>query len=124
MQMRNRQKGMTGIGWLIVLALIGFFTLLTLKMLPSYLEFYKVVSTLDSLTKETGMSEPSPQAIRRLIERRFDISYVNSISYRDVSIKPVGSNFQVTAKYEARKHLFANVDVIMNFSHMVKVPRI
>jgi Tfp pilus assembly protein PilE len=45
----NRQKGMTAIGWLIVLALIGFFVLLTLKMLPSYLEYYKIVSTLDSL---------------------------------------------------------------------------
>ena len=73
MQSLKRQNGMTAIGWLIVLALIGFFVLLTLRMLPSYLEYYKVVSTLDSLKKEGTMS--SPAEIRRLIDRRFNISY-------------------------------------------------
>jgi hypothetical protein len=118
MQSLKRQNGMTAIGWLIVLALIGFFVLLTLRMLPSYLEYYKVVSSLDSLEKETL---ESPVAIRKLLERRFDISYVESIQPKDVIIKPVGPNFQVIADYESRKHIFANVDVIMSFYKEVTV---
>jgi hypothetical protein len=115
----KRQNGMTAIGWLIVLALIGFFVLLTLRMLPSYLEYYKIVSSLDSLEKETGLE--SPVAIRKLLERRFDISYVDVIQPGDVIIKPVGPNFRVIADYEARKHIFANVDVIMSFYKEVLV---
>jgi hypothetical protein len=119
MQSLKRQNGMTAIGWLIVLGLIGFFVLLTLRMLPSYLEYYKIVSTLDSLQHETGLD--SPAAIRRLIDRRFNISYVEVIQPKDVEIKPIGANFRVIADYESRKHIFANVDVIMSFYKEVLV---
>ena len=119
MRSLKRQNGMTAIGWLIVLGLIGFFVLLTLRMLPSYLEYYKIVSSLDSLQNETGLD--SPHAIRRLLDRRFNISYVDVIQPKDVIIKPVGPNFQVIADYESRKHIFANVDVVMSFYKQVLV---
>jgi hypothetical protein len=114
---------MTAIGWLIVLALIGFFVLLALRMVPAYMEYYKVVSTLESLEEETGWTDVSPQAIRRLLERRFDISYVQSITPRQVSIKPLGAYYNVSAKYSAREHLVGNVSVVMEFHKQVKVRR-
>jgi hypothetical protein len=110
---------MTGIGWLIVLGLIGFFVLLALKMVPSYLEYYKVVSTLDSMKKESGFE--SPREIRKLLERRFDISYVNTITPKDVIIKSAGQHYSVTAKYDASEHLFGNVYVVMSFNKQVMV---
>jgi hypothetical protein len=113
----SQQKGMTGIGWLIVLALIGFFVLLTLRMVPSYLEYYKVVSTLESLAKETGFETPTE--IRNLLERRFDISYVNTITHKDVLIRAAGQYYSVRAKYDARQHLFGNVSVVMSFDKQV-----
>ena len=119
MQSLKRQNGMTAIGWLIVLALIGFFVLLTLRMLPSYLEFYKVVATLDSLEKESGLATPAD--ILRRLERLYDISYVETIQPKEVIIKPVGPDFKVIADYESRKHLFANVDVLMSFYKEVMV---
>jgi hypothetical protein len=117
----HRQKGVTAIGWLIILGLIGFFTLLTLKMAPAYMEYYKVVSSLESLEEESGLS--SPADIRRLLNRRFNISYVESINERDVQIRSAGPLFKVTAKYESRVHLFGNVYVVMVFNKQVQVRR-
>lgn len=117
MRSLTQQKGMTGIGWLIVLALIGFFVMLALKMVPAYLEYYKVVSTLESLAKESGFE--SPREIRDLLERRFDVSYVNTILPKDVIIKSTGQYYSVQAKYDAREHLFGNVSVVMSFDKMV-----
>ena len=123
MQSVDRQKGMTGIGWLIVLALIAFFVLLALRIVPAYLEYYKVVSALESLEEETGWTDVSPRAIRDLIERRFDISYVYSITPQQVSIRPSGAYYAVTAKYDAREHIFGNIDVLMSFYKQVRVRR-
>jgi hypothetical protein len=123
MQIANRQKGMTGIGWLIVLGLIAFFALLTLRMVPSYLEYYKIATALEKLPKESGMAEVTPREIRKALERQFDIGYVNAISHKDIRVKPAGANYLVTAKYDDRQHLFANVDVVMSFDKTVKVPR-
>ena len=121
MRSMTKQRGMTGIGWLIVLALIGFFVLLTLKIVPSYMEYYKVVATLTAMEKESGFS--SPQEIRRLAARRFDISYVEAITPKDLKIKSRGKKFSVTAKYESRKHLFHNISVVMDFEKQVLVNR-
>ncbi|MGB5305400.1 MAG: DUF4845 domain-containing protein [Gammaproteobacteria bacterium] len=120
MQSLKRQQGMTAIGWLIVLALIGFFVLLTLRMLPSYLEYFKVSSSLDSLEKETLST---PEEIRKLLGRRFEISYVETIKPKDVVIRSGGAAWNVTAKYDSRVHLFANIDVVMAFEKQVRVNR-
>jgi len=116
-----RQGGMTGIGWLIVLGLIGFFVLLTLKMVPSYLEYYKIVTTLESIADESGYS--SPAEIRDLLGRRFDINYVHVILPKDVIIKSAGSSYSVRAKYESKVHLLGNVSVIMAFDKQVMARR-
>ena len=121
MRSLHRQKGVTAIGWLIVLGLIGFFTLLTLKMTPSYLEYYKIASSLESLEKEPGIR--SPDDIRRLLNRRFNISYVETINEKDVKITNAGLYFRVTAKYDSRVHLFGNVSVVMDFYKQVQVRR-
>jgi hypothetical protein len=117
----KRQQGVTAIGWLIILGLVGFFVLLTLKMVPSYLEYYKVVSTLESLESESGLS--SPREIRDLIERRFDISYVSTITHKDVRIQSAGQKYRVTAKYDSIVHLFYNVSVLMAFEKQVVVSK-
>ncbi|MDX2456537.1 MAG: DUF4845 domain-containing protein [Gammaproteobacteria bacterium] len=122
MRSLQQQKGVTTIGWLIILALIGFFVLLTLRMGPSYMEYYKVSSTLESMAKESGFG--SPQEIRHMAENRFDISYVHSITKKDLKIKPFGQNYLVGAKYESRVHLFGNVYVVMVFDKQVTVKRV
>lgn len=119
MRSRTNQRGMTAIGWLMVLALIGFFVLLALRMVPAYLEFYKVVSTLNSIEEESGFS--SPREIRKLLERRFEISYVNTITPADVIIKPKGNTYTVTASYEQREHVVGNIYVVMDFEKQVDV---
>jgi hypothetical protein len=118
----QQQKGVTTIGWLIILALIGFFVLLALRMTPSYLEYYKIASTLETMAKESGFD--TPQQIRNMAEKRFDISYVHTITTKDLKIKPFGQHYLVTAKYESRVHLFANVFVVMTFDKQVKVKRV
>ena len=121
MRSLHQQRGMTAIGWMLVLAMIGFFTLLGLRMVPAYMEFYKVVSSLESLEKESGFG--SPGEIRKLLERRFEISYVNVLTPADVTIKTSGNQFVVTAAYEKTEHIAGNAHVLMDFEKQVKVKR-
>ena len=117
----KHQHGMTAIGWMLVLVIIGFFVLLALRMVPAYLDYYKVVSTLDALTAESGFS--NPREIRKLLERRFDVSYVDAITPQDVEIKSKGNNYTVTAAYEKSEHIVGNVYVVMDFEKTVEVKR-
>ena len=92
-------------------------------MAPSYLEYYKVATALEKLASESVLAEVNPTSIHRALERQFDIGYVSVVTPRDISVKPYGEYYKVTAKYDDRVHLFGNVAVVMSFDKTVKVPR-
>ena len=49
---RDRQKGVTLIGWIVILAVIGVFVIATIQVGPAYLEYYKINSVLSSMNSE------------------------------------------------------------------------
>jgi len=117
----DRQQGMTGIGWLIVLGLIAFFVLLILRLAPGYLEYYKVESALESLQNEPNITKKTPMEIRSLLGRRFDVNAVESISAKDVKIEQRTGRTTVTADYEVRVPMIGNVDAVSKFNKSVEM---
>lgn len=123
MQTLKSQQGMTAIGWIIVLGLIGFFVLLALRMTPAYLEFMTVKSALESLQNEPGITEKAPSEIRSMLGKRFDINDVESITSKDVTVVNQGGRVTVGVDYEVRVGVLGNVDAVMTFIHDVEVVR-
>jgi len=115
------QRGMTAIGWLIVLVLIGFFTLIALRLTPVYLDYYKVASTLDSLNDEPMITQKSVPEIRDLISRRFEVNDVSSVTPKDVDIREANGVLHVGIDYNVRRHMLGNVDLLVHFDKQVQV---
>ncbi len=117
----DRQRGMTAIGWLIVLGLIAFFTLITLRLVPLYLEYSKVTSVLESLQNEPGITRKPKSEIYKLIERRFDVNDVRNVDPKVARIEMRNGKLTVTMDYERRTNIAGNVDVIVKFNKSVEV---
>lgn len=121
MNIRHHQKGMTAIGWLLVLALIAFFTLITLRLVPLYLEFGKVASVMESLQNEPGVTNMSRTEIVTLVTRRFDVNDVRDVNPKMIKVSKDKGILTVSIDYERREHLVANVDVVATFDKKVEV---
>lgn len=119
----KRQQGMTLLGWIIVLGLIAFFVLLTLRLLPNYLENFKVAETLESLKNEPDITRKAPSEVRKLISRRFIINDVTSIDARDVTITNDDGRITIRARYEIRVPVLGNVDAVTKFDESVELIR-
>lgn len=117
----HKQRGMTAIGWMLVLGLIAFFTLVTLRLLPMYMEYTKVVSVLESLQNEPGITRKSKAEIRKLIGRRFDVNDVRELDPKLASIVQKSGVLTVTMDYERRTSLFGNIDLVAKFNKEVEV---
>ncbi len=115
------QRGMTGVGWLIVLALIGFFIMLALKLVPIYLENYNVKTVLNSLKEEPYITKKSPMEIKRLLKKRFDISYINGVDSNKVTIKKHKGVMDIGIAYQVRSHIVGNVDLLVSFDDKVRL---
>lgn len=115
MGMRRRQGGITLIGFIIVAAVVGFFLYIGIKLFPMYSEYYAVKSALKSLAAEDGVAKYDPGKIQDLFFRRLYMSYSDNVKRDNVKIQRVDGGWQMDVKYEVRKPLVANLDVVGRF---------
>jgi len=118
----HHQRGMTAIGWLLVMGLIAFFALITLRLVPIYLEYSKVVSVFESLAKEQGVGARSRSEIITLVTKRFGVNDVDKVSPKLVKVSKDKGMTVISIEYERREHLMSNIDVVASFSKQIEVP--
>ena len=114
--MKRKQGGMTLIGFIIVLALVGFFAYIAMKLVPMYSEYYSVKQALKGLQAEPGIANRDPGKIQDLFFRRLYISYAENVKPEHVKIERVDGGWNMRVDYEVRKPLMANLDVVGKFS--------
>jgi hypothetical protein len=114
--MKRTQSGITLLGFIIVLAVVGLFAYIGMKLFPMYSEFYSVKSALKGLSKEPGIGNTNPAKIQDLFFRRLYISYAENVKKENVKIKRVDNGWQMDVSYEVRKPMIANLDVVGKFN--------
>lgn len=115
-EMKRSQSGMTLIGFVIVLAVVGLFAYIGMKLIPMYSEYYSVKSALKGLSAEPGIADQDPAKIQDLFFRRLYISYSDNVKPENVKIKRVDAGWQMDVNYEVRKPIISNLDVVGKFS--------
>lgn len=119
---KHKQQGMTALGWLIVLGLIGLFATVAIRLTPMYMESFNVEGSLESLKSEPFITQKSLAEVRSLLERRFDVNDIKSVDRRkDVKIEKQGGILKVTVAYESRTHLMGNLDIVGVFNKQVEI---
>ena len=119
----NKQKGMTAIGWLLVLGLIGFFVLLVLKMFPIYNNYFKLQTVLESLGNEPGIYTMSERDMHKLIDKRNNINRVDYWDPKFLAIELKEGSKQIHFRYEDRREVFSNISVVVSFDDFITVSR-
>lgn len=122
--MRSRQSGMTFLGLLVLIVVVGSWVYAGIRLVPVYLNYQKVAGTLEKVRDEYA-NNPGTNAfmIRKAIERHFDIEMVNEdvFNFEDVIIKQQGGVFSVTANYDHVVPLVANVSFLVEFDKTVDI---
>ena len=113
--MKRTQRGMTLIGFIIVLAVVGIFAYVAMKLVPMYSEYYAVKSALKGLQAEPGIANRDPAKIQDLFFRRLYISYAENVKPANVEIERIESGWEMHVVYEVRKPLVGNLDVVGKF---------
>ena len=114
--MKNGQKGITFLSFIIVLAVIGFFLFIGMRLFPVYVTYYGAVKDIKALSQEPGASTRTIEDIRNELERRFNISYVEGLDLnRDIKLVNSPNGKQLQLKYEMRRPLIYNLDYVAMF---------
>ena len=123
--MRNlkAQGGITLLGFLMVLMIVGFFAFLVMRLFPVYSEYYSVVSAMKGVQAEPGVSTWTVEKIKDSLDRKMYISYVTSVKKQNVRVIRQGGGNQLNVKYEVRGPLLYNLEYIASFNKTVDLTR-
>ena len=121
MRTYGRQSGITMIGFVMLLGVLGFFAYAAMKLWPAYSEYFGVVKSMKSMQGVSGVEQMPIEQIRNQIDAMFSIQYV------DEQNVPLSSLTLVTADGEHSLHIaydrdipfMYNIDLLVHFEHSV-----
>ncbi len=120
--MQHRQRGMTMLGILVLIVVVGAWVYAGIRLVPKYLEYMKIASTLEKVRDEYDSNPGSTEfMLRKAVERHFDIEMVDVITSNDIVINKEGGEFTMTADYEDVVPLAGNVSFLVSFNKSVVV---
>lgn len=111
----KQQQGMTTIGFVLIIGMIAFFTAISVKLVPLYIEFYSVKSILKTVQAEPETVNRSVAEIEDTILKRLSINEVHRVTKKDIKISKEGKKVIIDISYEARVPLFGNIDIVGDF---------
>lgn len=120
---KHRQCGasMSGIFFgLVVLALVAT---VAIKLIPHYLQFMTVKSTMNGLQEDPASARMGRKALLDSIEKKLYINDVRAISTNDFVFSRVQGGTELSVSYEVREPLFGNLDGLLTFSHEIKMDK-
>ncbi len=120
--MQHRQRGMTMLGIIVIIVVVGAWLYAGIRLTPKYLEYMRIASTLEKVRDEFDSNPGSTEfMLRKAVERHFDIDMVEVIDSNDVEITKEGGVFTLRAAYEDTVPLAGNVSFLLEFDKSVEV---
>ena len=115
----QRQQGITAIGLILWLIVLGCVALLALRLFPIYMESFKIDAAMQSVVADPALTRKSNREIIDALLRRFDIDDVQRIDSRNyknhLKIEKKRDKVTIVVSYRAEAPLFHNLSLVADF---------
>ena len=118
----KKQKGLTLISWLAILAVVLFNAIIAMNVVPVFINDHSVKSLMENLQSDSSMRGATPRKIKETITKRLRVNNVYSVTRDHITIKSGKNDYLVTIEYEPRGKLVGSLDYIISFKHEARVP--
>ncbi|MFO1407227.1 MAG: DUF4845 domain-containing protein [Steroidobacteraceae bacterium] len=119
--MRDRQRGATFIGMVVIILILGSAVYAGIRLLPVYLEYTKVARALEQVRDEESGNDTNVHMIRNALEKRWDVEDIESIGWKEIEIRKVDGGFEVEADYSVERPFAGNIFLLAKFDKLVTI---
>nr|WP_315256889.1 DUF4845 domain-containing protein [uncultured Duganella sp.] len=109
--MKTRQEGISLVGLIVVLALLGVVLVLGMKIVPTYTE-YRAIQNAIVTAKAAGGSAAE---IQRSFDASATASYISAISGRDLIIDKVNGETEISFAYDKKIPLVGPASLLLEY---------
>jgi hypothetical protein len=121
--MRRAQRGVTFLGWLLLLTPVAMVIYAGIRLTPVYLNYLRVARSLDRLSEQQEPGEGiNAESIRASLDKSFDIETIQFPTTKDIDIHRDGDRWVAIADYQDLAPLFGNLSLLVQFHKEVDLP--
>ena len=122
MTFARKQKGMSVLGWLLVLAVVAFLASTAFKVIPHYLDFFSLEKIITSVETEKALEIRTIPDFYSHVSKGMQVNGIRDLDL-DKALKVTLENneFQAHLKYEKREPLIENLDLVVRFDKEFRV---
>ena len=118
--MRNSQKGVTFLGWMVLLLPFAILFYAGLRLTPIYLTYTKVSRALTQMSHEfAGDAQVTATALRGSLDKRLDIEGIDYPTADNITFVREDDVWVGEAKYEDEVPLFGDLFLVVKFDKVV-----
>ena len=115
----RKQRGLTLVGFGIVLVLVVFFAYTAMRLVPLYLEYHALINAMNTLEEDPRAAKMSPTQIKNKLINSLWVNYATDNIQRKHMKVTRKNGLQVRVTYEVRRDFIGNVDLILSFDRSV-----
>ena len=114
MSNRQRQRGLSIVGFIFVTAVVVIAVMIGFRMVPAYIEWMTVQKVLAKTLQDFKDSFTLYQ-FRRDFDLKASADYIDSVRGSDVDVVKDGNELVASAEWTRTLHLVGNVSLLLEF---------
>jgi len=118
---KGRQRGMSLIGWLILLILVGGWAYSAIRLIPAYIEDGEIATTLKGV-KHDAKSLSIPDIQRELVDQ-LNINSIDDVDSTEFKFTQNGDQLTISIDHPIKKTLIGNLSFVVYSRHSITVTR-
>jgi hypothetical protein len=119
MKMLRRESGMSIIGTIAILIMLGFFAMCILRMLAPYTEYLSVKDIIQRIATDPETVGKSARDIKRKIDFVFNTNQIYELDHKDVNVFRRKGKQYIDANYEVRLPIMWRIDAVLKFDDLL-----
>ncbi|MCO6055188.1 DUF4845 domain-containing protein [Pseudomonas sp. MOB-449] len=122
MTFARKQKGMSVLGWLLVLAVVAFLASTAFKIIPHYLDFFSLEKIITSVETEKALEIRTIPDFYSHVSKGMQVNGIRDLDLnKALKVTLENNEFQAHLKYEKRESLIENLDLVVRFDKDFRV---
>lgn len=123
MSFRNRQRGISFLGLIALVGILGFATVIGLKLIPIYMDSWKIDGVMRAVISDPDVNNQSRQEVIDAMLKRLDIDAVEAVNYYNwkdsLTVTKRKNNTTINVFYRVETPLVGNLSLVAEFDKMV-----
>ena len=116
---RRRQSGMSLLGTLCVVFMLGFFAMCLIRMFPPYFEYLTVRTIISKIAMDADSTIETNSTIRRKIANIFNSNQIYQLAPKDVEVYRLKGKTYIDGNYEVRLPIVWRIDAVLKFDDLL-----